>query len=109
MGDPRCRKFDTICTLFTGPTSIGHMIPRVSNSNSRAILIPELCNLNLIDYEQQRRDLLRKHGIDLEDGNGDTSKTRRLNPREVEKIMGDGPGGVFTWREKNRKKVSKPH
>ena len=60
---------------------------------------------SLIDYEQQRRDLLRKHGIDLEDGNGDASKTRRLNPREVEKIMGEGPGGVFTWREKNRKKV----
>ncbi|KAG8830423.1 hypothetical protein FRC18_008122 [Serendipita sp. 400] len=57
-------------------------------------------------YEQQRRDLLRKHGIDLEDGNGDATKTKRLDRREVEKIMGDGPGGVFTWREKNRKKLA---
>lgn len=57
-------------------------------------------------YEQQRRDLLRKHGIDLEDGNGDTTKTKRLDRREADKIMGDGPGGVFTWREKNRKKLA---
>jgi len=57
------------------------------------------------DYEQQRRDLLRKHGIDLEDGNGDAAKTRRMDRREAEKIMGEGPGGVFTWREKHRKKV----
>ena len=58
-----------------------------------------------IDYEQQRRDLLRKHGIDLEDGNQDGTKTRRLDRKDFEKIMGEEPGGVFTWREKNRKKV----
>ena len=58
-----------------------------------------------IDYEQQRRDLLRKHGIDLGDGNQDGTKTRRLDRKDLEKIMGEGPGGVFTWREKNRKKV----
>ena len=58
-----------------------------------------------IDYEQQRRDLLRKHGIDLEDGNQDGTKTRRLDRKDLERIMGEGPGGVFTWREKNRKKV----
>lgn len=28
-----------------------------------------------------------------------------MDRKDVEKIMGDGPGGVFTWREKNRKKV----
>lgn len=74
----------------------------------------------LADYEQQRKDLLRKHGIDLEDGsnfgeprayNPNTSRgatgTRRMDRKEVERIMGggDGTGGVFTWREKNRKKV----
>ena len=58
-----------------------------------------------LDYEQQRRDLLRKHGIDLEDGNQDGTKTRRIDRKDLEKIMGEGPGGVFTWREKNRKKV----
>ena len=58
-----------------------------------------------LDYEQQRRDLLRKHGIDLEDGNQDGTKTKRMDRKDLEKIMGEGPGGVFTWREKNRKKV----
>ncbi|KAF8577309.1 kinase-like protein [Ramaria rubella] len=62
-------------------------------------------------YEQQRKDLLHKHGIDLEDGNsygGDGTKTRRMNKKEVEQIMGggEGEGGVFTWREKNRKKLA---
>lgn len=62
-----------------------------------------------IDYEQQRLHLLHKHGIDLEDSNGiaDGKKTRRMDPKEVELLMGggEGPGGVFTWREKNRRKV----
>ena len=53
--------------------------------------------------------LLRKHGIDLEDGNGmaDGRKTKRLNRKEIEALMGDGNGqdGIFTWREKNRRKV----
>ncbi|KAF8514253.1 kinase-like domain-containing protein [Hysterangium stoloniferum] len=59
-------------------------------------------------YEQQRKDLLKKHGIDLEDGTGDLTKTRRMDRKEVERIMGggEGEGGIFTWREKNRKKAS---
>ncbi|KIJ49427.1 hypothetical protein M422DRAFT_27790 [Sphaerobolus stellatus SS14] len=70
-------------------------------------------------YDQQRKDLLRKHGIDLEDGSGfgdpkpylpSGSATRKMNKGEVERIMGSGPGGaeggVFTWREKNRKKLA---
>ncbi|KAG9005549.1 hypothetical protein FRB90_010337 [Tulasnella sp. 427] len=59
-------------------------------------------------YEQQRKELLKKHGIDLDDPNGiaDGRKTKRLAPKEIERIMGgqDGEGGIFTWREKNRKK-----
>ena len=66
------------------------------------------------DYDQQRKDLLRKHGIDLDDGAaveppvGLRAATRRMGKREVDRIMGveAGDGGVFTWREKNRKKVS---
>lgn len=71
------------------------------------------------DYEQQRKDLLRKYGVDLEDGavpeppvgvRAGARGTRRMDRREVEKIMGEveegGKGGVFTWRERNRKKVS---
>ena len=57
-----------------------------------------------IDYEQQRRDLLRKHGIDLADGN-DTRKNRRMDRKTVEEIMGPGDEGIFTWRDRNRKKV----
>ncbi|KAH7108074.1 kinase-like protein [Auriculariales sp. MPI-PUGE-AT-0066] len=59
-------------------------------------------------YEQQRRHLMRKHGIDLDEGLADGSKTRRMDPKEIERIMGggEGQGGVFTWREKNRKKLA---
>jgi hypothetical protein len=52
---------------------------------------------------------LHKHGIDLEDSNGiaDGRKTRRMDLKQVELLMGggQGQGGVFTWREKNRRKV----
>ncbi|KAL5528307.1 hypothetical protein ACEPAF_7443 [Sanghuangporus sanghuang] len=60
-------------------------------------------------YEQQRRELLRKHGIDLNDGNGspDGTRTKRLDRKEVDRLMGGRNGeGVFTWREKNRKKLA---
>lgn len=63
----------------------------------------------LVDYEQQRLHLLHKHGIDLDDSNGiaDGKKTKRMDRKDVELLMGggDGTGGVFTWREKNRRKV----
>ncbi|KAH0827531.1 hypothetical protein J3R83DRAFT_4250 [Lanmaoa asiatica] len=59
-------------------------------------------------YEQQRQQLLHKHGIDLDDGNGmlDGTKTRRMDRKDVEQLLGDGngEGGIFTWREKNRRK-----
>ena len=61
------------------------------------------------DYEQQRLHLLHKHGIDLEDSNGlgDGMRTKRLDRKEVERLMGggDGQSSVFTWREKHRRKV----
>lgn len=61
-------------------------------------------------YEQQRQDLLKKYGIDLADGNDfeDSVATRRLHPKQVEKIMGGEQGreGIFTWRERNRKKLA---
>ncbi|KAF9244946.1 kinase-like domain-containing protein [Melanogaster broomeanus] len=60
-------------------------------------------------YEHQRQQLLHKHGIDLDDGNGmmDGTKTRRMDKKDIERLMGDGngQGGIFTWREKNRRKV----
>ncbi|KAG8687813.1 hypothetical protein FRC09_013267 [Ceratobasidium sp. 395] len=56
-------------------------------------------------YEQQRRDLLHKHGIDLEDGESHNHRgARRMDRREAERVMGGE--GVFTWREKNRKKLA---
>jgi len=61
-------------------------------------------------YEQQRLHLLHKHGIDLEDSIGiaDGKKTKRMNPKDVELLMGggEGQGGIFTWREKNRRKLA---
>lgn len=65
--------------------------------------------LYLADYEQQRLHLLHKHGIDLEDnfGPSDGTRTKRLDRKDVERLMGggDGQGGIFTWRERNRRKV----
>ncbi|CUA77053.1 LATS, large tumor suppressor [Rhizoctonia solani] len=56
-------------------------------------------------YEQQRRDLLHKHGIDLEDGETRGHKNaRRMDKSEAERAMGGE--GLFTWREKNRKKLA---
>ncbi|KAG2150515.1 kinase-like domain-containing protein [Suillus clintonianus] len=61
-------------------------------------------------YEQQRRQLMHKHGIDLEDSNGigDGTRTKRMDRKNVELLMGDGNGqsGIFTWREKNRRKLA---
>ncbi|TFK44419.1 kinase-like domain-containing protein [Crucibulum laeve] len=61
-------------------------------------------------YEQQRLQLLHKHGIDLDDSNGiaDGKKTKRMDPKQVELLMGggEGQGGIFTWREKNRRKLA---
>ncbi|KAI0743570.1 kinase-like protein [Daedaleopsis nitida] len=61
-------------------------------------------------YEQQRLHLLHKHGIDLEEssGLGDGTRTKRLDRKEVERLMGggDGQSGVFTWREKHRRKLA---
>ncbi|RDB25182.1 Serine/threonine-protein kinase CBK1 [Hypsizygus marmoreus] len=61
-------------------------------------------------YEQQRLHLLHKHGIDLEDSNGiaDGRGTKRMNRKDIELLMGggDGQGGLFTWREKNRRKLA---
>ena len=63
----------------------------------------------LPDYEQQRLHLLHKYGIDLGDSLGvaDGKKTKRMNRKDVEMLMGGGDGqdGVFTWREKNSRKV----
>ncbi|TFY69168.1 hypothetical protein EVJ58_g585 [Rhodofomes roseus] len=61
-------------------------------------------------YEQQRLHLLHKHGIDLEDSfaPSDGTRTKRLDRKEVERLMGggDGQGGIFTWRERNRRKLA---
>ena len=62
------------------------------------------------DYEQQRLHLLRKHAIDLEDSTlGDGTRTKRLDRKDFDLLMkGSGNGGIFTWREKNRRKVCAP-
>ncbi|KZT08324.1 kinase-like protein [Laetiporus sulphureus 93-53] len=61
-------------------------------------------------YEQQRLHLLHKHGIDLEESYrpSDGMRTKRLDRKEVERLMGGGDGqtGIFTWRERNRRKLA---
>jgi serine/threonine protein kinase len=59
-------------------------------------------------YEQQRLHLMRKHGVDLEDNSlGDGSRTKRLDRKDFDALMGgDGQSGIFTWREKNRRKLA---
>ncbi|KAJ3520074.1 hypothetical protein NM688_g9212 [Phlebia brevispora] len=60
-------------------------------------------------YEQQRLHLLHKYGIDLEGFSPtDGTRTRRLDRKEVERLMGGGDGqeGIFTWREKNSRKLA---
>ncbi|GJJ06505.1 hypothetical protein Clacol_000697 [Clathrus columnatus] len=61
-----------------------------------------------LNYEQQRKGLLHRYGVDIADNDGAYNKTtRKLDKKEIEEIMGDGQGGgVFTWREKNRKKLA---
>jgi len=59
-------------------------------------------------YEQQRLHLMRKHGIDLEANPlGDGTRTKRLDRKDLDALMGgDGRSGIFTWREKNRRKLA---
>ncbi|KAH9858687.1 kinase-like protein [Lenzites betulinus] len=61
-------------------------------------------------YEQQRLHLLHKHGIDLEESHalGDGMRTKRLDRKDVERLMGggEGQGGIFTWRERHRRKLA---
>jgi hypothetical protein len=83
-------------------TCTGRTTPRVRRRapRLRAALMPRA------DYEQQRRDLLHKHGIDLDEAAGPDARTRRMDRRDVAALMGgDGQSGVFTWREKHRRKV----
>jgi hypothetical protein len=85
---------------------IGHMTPPVGGLICLPLEPYSLMQL-LADYEQQRQHLMRKHGIDLEDNpQGDGSRTKRLDRKDFEALMGgDGRSGIFTWREKNRRKV----
>ncbi|SNX84477.1 related to CBK1 - Serine/threonine protein kinase involved in cell wall biosynthesis [Melanopsichium pennsylvanicum] len=81
-------------------------------------------------YDQQRKNLLKKHGIDLDDSHAAAGMRRRaqattgrtgcvpgqagagLSDRELIEIMSDrNPDGtpmthVLTWREKNKKKIA---
>ncbi|KAL7410296.1 kinase-like domain-containing protein [Mrakia frigida] len=56
-------------------------------------------------YEQQRRDLLKRHGIDLEEPGAPRPGAKKLDRKTAEEIMG-GEEGLLTWRDKNRKKLA---
>lgn len=59
-------------------------------------------------FEQQRRELLYKHGIDLEDGGGRDDMARRrisLDPPRTTNEE-ESPGSVFTWRDMQRRRLA---
>jgi protein-serine/threonine kinase len=60
------------------------------------------------DYEQQRRALLKRHGIDLEDQTKIKNKTIRR--KEMEAVMTqewrNQGQGVLTWRDNKRRKMA---
>jgi serine/threonine protein kinase len=63
-------------------------------------------------YEQQRKAMMKRHGVDLEWGTvvKGGKGTRKMKREEVERIMGkewvaEGKG-VLTWREGNRRKLA---
>jgi hypothetical protein len=50
---------------------------------------------------------MRKHGIELEDPTrADGSRPKYLDRKDLDALMGDVRGGIFTRRGKNRRKVS---
>lgn len=60
-------------------------------------------------FDQQRKDLLRKHGIDLEDTSmaPATDRFDRHRHRSIKMDEEDeAPGSVLTWRDQNRKKLA---
>lgn len=63
-------------------------------------------------YQAQRRAMLKKHGIDLEEAGAANinSKTKRMRKEDVERIMGkewlDQGKGLLTWRDRNRKEMA---
>ncbi|CAO1627618.1 unnamed protein product [Sympodiomycopsis kandeliae] len=79
-------------------------------------------------YDQQRRNLLRKHGIDLDDAGAGAGAGRRgvrpqrlggggdengqLNEEDLNQVMSDRNADgtplthVLTWRDKNKKKIA---
>lgn len=100
-GLPSC----SYCANDVGRICTGLTIPHV-----RILLLEVRTTAHVFtDYEQQRHHLLHKYGIDLEDPNGiaDGRKTKRLDAKQIELLMGGGDGqtGIFTWREKNKRKV----
>ncbi|ORY89478.1 kinase-like domain-containing protein, partial [Leucosporidium creatinivorum] len=61
-------------------------------------------------FDQQRRELLYKHGIDLE---GEGGRRAPATPRfDEERLLNgalegeDKPGSVLTWRDKNRRRLA---
>jgi hypothetical protein len=103
----------SIYAIHLGRTFIGRTILHVSLIGAPLLSLSDFHwdGISRLDYEQQRIHLLHKHGIDLEDPNGlaDGTKTKRMKRRDIENIMGGGDksGGIFTWREKNKRKVGR--
>jgi serine/threonine protein kinase len=64
--------------------------------------------VRIADYEQQRRALMKRHGIDLEEPT--KTKMRTIKQREMEAVMTqqwrDKGQGVLTWRDNKRRRMA---
>ncbi|GAA5839250.1 hypothetical protein JCM11251_006018 [Rhodosporidiobolus azoricus] len=61
-------------------------------------------------YEQHRRELLNKHGIDIEDGSKGTMRRKAgaapFDPPRPENDNEAGPPSVLGWRDRHRRKLA---
>lgn len=105
-------------TLVSPPIFTGHTTPPVRPSPTHLLSLCLLWPVRLltdtlffrssfrsVDYEAQRRDLLKRHGIDLEEPGTPRAGAKRLDRKGTEEVFG-GEQGLLTWRDKNRKKLA---
>ncbi|GAA5867355.1 hypothetical protein JCM1840_002105 [Sporobolomyces johnsonii] len=57
-------------------------------------------------FESQRRELLYKHGIDLEDGTRPPRQTSRPFDPPQSKGDDEAPGSLLGWRDQNRRRMA---
>lgn len=82
-----------------------HTVSRLDESNTASLW---MLTFQRTDYEQQRRALLKRHGIDLEEPS--KMKIKTMKRKEVDALMGkqwlDEGQNVLTWRDNKRRTMA---